>query len=204
MNATRLAFSSTHVTEAPLPVRTLLMRPDLKSGLQDSVRALREDRTDEDAWRRFADAIWPLVVHLTAGRKLDVDPASIHQEVLARIYTLKTLPQWSTTVAVRSYVKRTIACVCHELGRDPRFESLATASSRTLAPEENAVVQEAIDSMAEQLSASEYELMRLILQGWSKEEIAESLELNSGSLVVRIYRLREKLTGVASRSMRET
>jgi RNA polymerase sigma factor (sigma-70 family) len=172
--------------------------------LQNALKSLSVDRTDEDAWRILYDQTRSTAV--AAAKRVLRDQAEladdVAQEAFLRIFRYCKFEDLPDNDAFLAYLR----AVCRNAARD-MLKDLAAESGIENAedgeleairvsaetPEDLAIAQETLIDFMNQLDEADREMLRLSMEGYDQAEIADRLALSYRNAGVRLHRTRERL-----------
>jgi RNA polymerase sigma factor (sigma-70 family) len=170
--------------------------------LQNALKSLSVNRTDEDAWRILFEQTRATAVD-AAKRVLRSQAELAHdvaQEAFLRIFRyskFEDLPE------VESFL-RYLRAVCRNAARDA-LKDLAAGSVAAEevkleeirvseeTPEDLVLAQETLNEFMNQLDESDRQMLSLSMEGYDLGEIADRLALSYSNAGVRLHRSRERL-----------
>jgi RNA polymerase sigma-70 factor, ECF subfamily len=160
---------------------------------------LNEDRTDQDAWAHLYRLMWPYVVAVT-GRVLQGAYAASEdaaQEVFFRLLRYGDFNRLRQPAVFRGYVRAICRHACaDELRRIAEAVQSPLSSGDHLRDE--ASVEEALEGrvrigqLRRDLEPLDRRITKMMLEGHTIKEIADSEGLSYGNVAVRIHRIRKR------------
>jgi RNA polymerase sigma factor (sigma-70 family) len=177
--------------------------------LTDLLRRLAISPVDENAWISLYRRLWPFVIavmyrRLRGSQRAMAEDAA--QEVFVRLLRSPPFQQIQDADAFRGYLWRIADNVAkshrRKAWKDERGVQLlpewrADDEGADLALEEKRfTLEETLHRAQKQLDPKEFELLQLVIEGWSLGEVAGILGLSYSNTGVRLHRLKRKLRNV--------
>jgi RNA polymerase sigma factor (sigma-70 family) len=148
--------------------------------------------------RRHQESVWRVCYDFAHG---DISRCEdMVQEVWIMLWlkfdTMTSRSEWQQRV----WVRRVTRSVLVDLYRreHPPLEPITTETEETVAAESRDVA-ERIDDLFSALNPDEQRLMRMRLDGYSAEEIADELEIEANAVYQRVNRIMNKLRKYGTR-----
>ena len=171
--------------------------------LQDALKSLSVDRTDNDAWRTVSEHTRATACD-AAKRVLrgQVDLADdVVQEAFLRIFQYCSFADLRDADAFLRYLKAVCRNVAYDMLKDSSAESVVEntgdvgledrVSEET--PEDLVITQETLNEFMNQLNETDRATLSLSMDGYDLTEIADRLGLSYSNAGVRLHRSRELL-----------
>lgn len=170
--------------------------------LADAVERLSRSKADEEAWQVLVSCLWPLIVAinfriLRGDRGLAQDAG---QETLLRIYRYVHFEEFAKKPAEFESYARAIArnvgrSYLARLLREPSYEYEELEGQNEPDPhkesrEQITIQKDEISSILAGLSPDEQLLAKLMQDGASLDEIANTFGISYSNAAVRVHRLR--------------
>lgn len=178
--------------------------------MQEMKLVLRAQKGDNDAFSElvslYEKKIYNLALRMTRNRD---DALDLSQEIFIRIY--KSLPLFKAQSAFSTWVYSIASNTCIDFTRkeakrktlsidEDEYFDIPDLKYQPKACSENAELREQIAAGIDSLSPEHREVIVLReLNGLSYDEIAEALDISSGTVKSRICRAREKLCAYLSK-----
>jgi RNA polymerase sigma factor (sigma-70 family) len=175
-----------------------------RAQLQDALKRLSVDRTDEDAWRFLFEQSWATAL-TTSNRVLrgQLELArDVAQEAFHRIVRYCKFADLLDPDDFFLYLK----AVCRNAARDALKDLTAEALVESAeegeleeirvseeTPENLISARETLNEFRQQLDESDRKMLNLLIEGFDLPEIADRLTLSYSNAGVRVHRLRERL-----------
>lgn len=180
--------------------------PEPRVPLEALLAQLATTRADEEAWRALYRQMWPFVF-AAVYRRLRGDGAlaeDASQEVFIRLVRACPFERLRDPEAFRRYLWRVADNVARTYARQvvgrhaaEVLTSEAEASGmdvqRFSRTGEELDAQDLMRRVVGDLTPSDRELLRLVLEGHSLSELAEARGLTYGNAAVQLHRLRQRL-----------
>src|SRR5919197_84136 len=172
--------------------------------LQNALKSLSGNRTDEDAWRILFEQTRAAGVDaakrvLRGQAELADDVA---QEAFLRIFRYCKFEDLPDIDAFLAYLRTVCRNAARDALKDLAAESVVeSAEAGGLGggqvsggtPEDLVIVQETLNEFMNQLDESDREMLSLSMEGYDLAEIADRLALSYPNAGVRLHRARERL-----------
>jgi RNA polymerase sigma factor (sigma-70 family) len=167
--------------------------------LQDALKRLSVNRTDNDAWRTLSDQTRATAIdaakRVLRGQAEHAD--DVVQEAFLRIFQYCKFADLTNIDAFLRYLK----AVCRNaaldmlkaVGQSAERNKLADSPVLEETPEDIVIAQETLNDFMNQLAVSDREMLSLSMDGYDLAEIADRLGLSYTNAAVRLHRLRERL-----------
>ena len=167
--------------------------------LQNALKTLSVNRTDEDAWRVLYELTRTTGAD-TAKRVLRGQAEladDVAQEAFLRLFQYCKFADLTDVDAFLRYLK----AVCRNaaldmlksVGRSSEQGELADSRVSEETPEDVVIAQETLNDFLNQLDESDREMLHLSMEGYDLAEIADRLGLSYSNAGVRLHRSRERL-----------
>lgn len=173
--------------------------------LNDALESLARDSKDEAAWLSLYRILRPYVLTICArwlGRS-DGLAEDACQEVFMKLLRFAPLDKLAGSGNLYAYVRMICRSVSSDiLRRNKDFEALdeGTVASPPGRREDSSDAQLLLDQLRGGLSSDEAKLLKMLLLGYTIDEIAGRYGLKYSAAGVRIHRLREKLYSLSGES----
>jgi|HubBroStandDraft_4_1064222.scaffolds.fasta_scaffold147239_2 RNA polymerase sigma factor (sigma-70 family) len=179
------------------------MEPVNEQQLAEALRRLAASRNDEDAWRILFAASWATALS-AAHRSLrgQIDLASdVAQEAFRRIVLYCNFSEFREAKSFLAYLR----AICLNSARDvlrkltPELESrdnmdvFPSRRGSPGTPEEAVLADQLQDDLLSQLDELDRQLVGLLVEGYTLNEIASALGMSYSNAGVRLHRLRKSL-----------
>jgi RNA polymerase sigma-70 factor (ECF subfamily) len=167
--------------------------------LQNALKTLSVNRTDEDAWRVLYKQTRSPAVDAAKRVLRDQDELAddVAQEAYLRIFRYCKFADLQEIDAFLRYLRtvcRNAALdMLKSLGQSSEQGELADSRVSEETPEDVVIAQETLDEFMNQLDESDREMLRLSIEGYDLAEIADRLGLSYSNAGVRLHRSRERL-----------
>ena len=170
-----------------------------RAQLQNALKSLSVNRTDEDAWRILSEQT--RATGLDAAKRVlrgQIERADdVVQEAFLRIFHYCKFTDLTDVDAFLRYLRT----VCGNAARD-MLKSVAESAEQSEVedirvseetPEDLVIAQETLNEFMNQLNETDREMLSLSMEGYNLAEIADRLALSYSNAGVRLHRSRELL-----------
>jgi RNA polymerase sigma-70 factor (ECF subfamily) len=173
--------------------------------LQNALKSLSGNRTDEDAWRILFEQTRATGVdaakRVLRGRAELAD--DVAQEAFLRIFRYCKFEDLPDIDAFLGYLRAVCRNAARDALKDSAAESVVVESAEEgvldkirvseETPEDLLIAQETLTEFMNQLDESDREMLRLSMEGHDLAEIADRLAWSYPNVGVRLHRARERL-----------
>ena len=166
--------------------------------LEDILSRLEKSRDNEEAWSELYINMWPWVFsHIyryLRGAGKSAEDAS--QDVFLRLLRYCKFQKVQDPLAFQAYLRT----ICKNVARNYLSETYKRSEIELHLEEKNEIFfkeeeerMTAIERVLNSLDEPEKQLIRLAIDGYSMQEIAQKTEWSYSNTAIRLYRLRKKI-----------
>jgi RNA polymerase sigma factor (sigma-70 family) len=178
-----------------------------KEQLQEALKILADDRSNEEAWRIVFRSAWGTglsAASRTLRGQLDL-AKDVTQEAFQRMIKYFDFQELQDPDAFLSYFR----AVCRNVARDAlvrlapelaaetpleETEIVSSQVEQPASPEQLLRAKQLKDELFATLDATDQQLLKLLIEGYALSDISQRLGLTYGNVAVRLHRLREMLS----------
>lgn len=168
------------------------------ANLKNTLARLNESRDDKDAWADLYTSMWPWVFtniyRYLHGMNKSAEDAS--QDVFLRLLLYCKFQNVQDPIAFRAYLKK----ICKNVARNYRSNLIKRAEIELYNGEtievfskDDEEIRITLENALDDLDEKERWLIRLIVEGYSMQEIVEQTDWSYSNTAIRLYRVKNKV-----------